>query len=175
MEEIVIAFFAFSTAHTSWLLFPISLRWTNRLHGPRLLHPEPLSEQSTVSGLQGPSASHPAEPNVPTPRTLLLWPRQDACGKGQLTYHPWWKPIQLQVRHWDMCKLRHTITYYSFPWYRWLILFAAMPPRPGWVINSLFTFHRGRKSRNFSYKHTQKCPFAHIPKDSNYSNVGAQD
>lgn len=74
------------------------IRRTNRLHGPRLLHPEPLSEQSTVPRLPGPSASHPAEPHVPASRPLFLRPRQNACRPGQYPHHPRGKPIQLQVR-----------------------------------------------------------------------------
>ena len=77
-------------------LFP-SLRWTNRLHGPRLLHPESLSEQPTVSGLPGPSSGHPAKPTISAPGPLLLWPSQDARGPGQHPYPGLGKPIQLQV------------------------------------------------------------------------------
>lgn len=89
--------------HLITLRFSLSLsfsplRRTDRLHGPRLLHPEPVSEQPAVPRLPGPSPGHPAEPHVPAPRPLLLRPGQDAGGTRQHPHPPRGEPLQLQVR-----------------------------------------------------------------------------
>lgn len=100
MEEIEVAFvhsLSLLQHNLITALFFLPLRWTNGLHGPRLLHPESLSEQPAVSGLPGPSSGHSAEPVVPAPGPLLLRPRQDACGAGKHPYAAWGKPVQLQV------------------------------------------------------------------------------
>lgn len=97
-KKLAVAFFAFLAIHTPQPRY-CSPRWTHRLHGPRLLHPESLPEQPAVPRLPGPPPGHPAEPPVPATRPLLLRPRQDARGTGQHPYPPWGKPFQLEVWH----------------------------------------------------------------------------